>query len=441
MFQRPAFKDGITMFKKNTTKSDVEKKKLIPKIKLKTQDNLVRPAFITPQPVPRSVPSFEQLEKLNLQKEGLKVQLGPGTLSKMLGVEIQDVNNPNTKIKKNISIGELLTTQQGRLAGIERLLDIISRQQTLGGTPRYIEGPAEDITSIDQQENVALMAVFGMKVIENYVLTGNPINDQTLKALSKGIVSMRLPSRPSEMGLSGYLTDQNIASSEGYKSIAFLLKPTNDPNLSPEYPIYDMDGYTPIAFNEINNILQAGYVIDLNRRLVVQNIRGEEEEEKKADFGDIRDELKRLRLTELKDLLRKFSMEEYLDSRKDEIISALIQNVAEDDLDDAIYGQSRSDKRKYMSSYINQQQQQPPIYSRFDSDFINRAENIRQQRQQQFMSRAQRAYRQRRAENRGLGLYAQAQQNDEQQQDYGDFYDDEEEDIDDDDDEDVQWIS
>lgn len=115
MFQRPAFKDGITMYKGNTTKENVENKKLIPQSRLTTQDDFLRPAFVVSQPTSRKVINFDKISELDNKLNGLKVKLGQKTLSELLGIT-------------DISISELLKNNKLKLDDIEDLLNNITTQ-------------------------------------------------------------------------------------------------------------------------------------------------------------------------------------------------------------------------------------------------------------------------------------------------------------------------
>ena len=115
---RPSFIEGGEDFKYNDTS-----KQLIPPTELFNLENKplevpvrtnntdvqaeTRPSFVSSTVKPRMIDSFEMLEEYERQQQGIKIQLGPQTLDKIIGISVPDVNNPNVMIRKNMSLAEI----------------------------------------------------------------------------------------------------------------------------------------------------------------------------------------------------------------------------------------------------------------------------------------------------------------------------------------------
>lgn len=119
--QRPGFqRDGNDAFQGHTTN-------IILRGPLKNKSHIFaggRPGFRKPDFKTRRVMTYDEFMRRNVQIEGNKVQLGPGSLTKILGVNIRDPYNRSKFIKKQMSIGQLLQSgRDGVIAGIAALTE------------------------------------------------------------------------------------------------------------------------------------------------------------------------------------------------------------------------------------------------------------------------------------------------------------------------------
>jgi len=274
---RPSFKSGIDKYK-----NDVKPKTLSPPQKLQTADIPTRPAFSTPQHIARKIDSFERLRQLQVQREGVKVQLGPSTtafagklLSKVIGVEIPDPNNPNVNIKKDVSIAELLKTQTGLIQGLAQLIAMymMGRQGQQQQAPGGIGGIGGIPQSQSAQEQEQLIAVFGLRLLETKLKSGEDFTKREAELIARASSLVIKSDNPSTVGLPQYVSEKDIFGINGAKIYAYLLKPkTGQPGLSPFEPIYELDGYTPLNINRIPEYLRRnrGSVIDMLNNAVVR---------------------------------------------------------------------------------------------------------------------------------------------------------------------------
>lgn len=113
--KRPAFRRGTVSLSHRA--EDLPKTPIVRNI-----DRMMkRPGdYLRPEPNPRMPTGTDRFEEL--QEEQLKKKADDALLDKIMNVEIEDPANRQNKIMKRISIGELMKTLEGSLAGITTIL-------------------------------------------------------------------------------------------------------------------------------------------------------------------------------------------------------------------------------------------------------------------------------------------------------------------------------
>ncbi|MCP4393650.1 MAG: hypothetical protein GY804_05210 [Alphaproteobacteria bacterium] len=220
--------------------------------------------FASDAPIPRQVPDFMRERKIKEQTEGIMVQLGPGTLTKMLTVTVPDVNNPAIDVTRNVSLAELLQSQKGQLAGIESIL-------------RDFNTSARRGSQLTREEIGKLTALVAKAFDKESRLTEKGIVT-TLKTSGKTArISL------AEMGITKNIVTIDDIPSEYYglfcsRMINHRLIPYDD--LSPAKPVYGVSG-KPIDFKHFRSRMRERYRLDIRKRLMLHPL-----EEKKDEFGD-----------------------------------------------------------------------------------------------------------------------------------------------------------
>ncbi len=226
--------------------------------------------FASDAPIPRIAPDFMRIKQLEAEKEGIKVQLGPGTLTKLIGIKVPDVNNPAIEVDKNVSLAELLTTQKGQLAGIRAILSGF----------RTDVGASGKLT----REQVAQLGVLVRKAFakDSHLLD----RDATMVALT----SDRLPSLTlRQMEITRNRVTIDDISDEYYSHFcSYITNSTHIPfeNLSPRYPVYGFSG-RPVSVGRFRELMKAGHTIDIRKRMMVKKREPlEAKEEKKHEDSE-----------------------------------------------------------------------------------------------------------------------------------------------------------
>lgn len=237
-------------FASDTVKVDDKSiKKLIPPIKTKTADRSLRvTSFSEDEPKKRRFPDFERIKQLNIQKEGIKVQLGPNTLKQFLSVKVPDKNNPNILIEKNVSLGELLQTTNGRLEAMNALIERLRAQENRNSLRAR--------TAINQLATtvVAELTNFQTMSRENY------------RKVLESLQFLDIPNNPKDAGLPDFLLNRTNLNRDNLGIfLAFLLhkRNINDPNLDQNRPVYGVGGRPITIRSMVEGIMNRNETIDV----------------------------------------------------------------------------------------------------------------------------------------------------------------------------------
>ncbi len=226
--------------------------------------------FAADAPIPFIPPDFLRIKQLEAEKEGIKVQLGPGTLTKMLQVKIKDPNNDQIIITENKSIAELLQTHEGVLAGIRSILANLTADVKKSGKA--------------SQEDIAKLSLLIAKAYskESVLTDAEAESVRVAQEMVPGLTLRAMGIRKNRITIND-ISDEYFAPFMKFMQDRHFM---TDPRVSPEKPVYGLRG-APITVPTFRGLMRAGHTLDINRRLIIRQgavgsvERMAEEEEKK----------------------------------------------------------------------------------------------------------------------------------------------------------------
>ncbi len=223
--------------------------------------------FASDAPIPRQAHDFMRERRIKEQIEGVMVQLGPGTLSELLQVDIKDKNNPAIEVKKNVSLAELLQSQEGQLAGITSILEDFHTSAQSGSK----------LTRKEIGKLTALVAKAFSK--------GSRLSERDMATVLK--TAGKIPTSPfSDLGITkNIITVDDIP--DDYYGMFFnrIVDPRHMPSsdLTPEKPVFGIHG-RPIKVKSFRARMRERYRLDLRKRVIMKPL--EEKKEEKKEEGD-----------------------------------------------------------------------------------------------------------------------------------------------------------
>lgn len=218
-------------------------------IKTKTEDPKTRPSDFFEVPLKaRSIASIQDLEEAEKRRLGAKVTLSDETLDKILGIKIQDPSDPGRTIIKRVSVGKLMETLDGSLAGIENLMRNI-------GTA--------------SQGDLNTLILLSQNIINELGMAGmtSEISESVSEALSKAGSSDAF--RPGDE-IAADLAAMSIGNLLREQSTVVPMLLSNIPDsLSPSQPIFGVDG-EPVSFQGAISQMQQSpqRVLDVGQRRI-----------------------------------------------------------------------------------------------------------------------------------------------------------------------------
>ncbi|MCP4395653.1 MAG: hypothetical protein GY804_15505, partial [Alphaproteobacteria bacterium] len=211
-------------------------------------------SFVTPDPIGRSPMSFERALQIEAQEQGIKVQLGPKTLSNMLQVKVPDPQNPAITIQKNMPLAILMQSNEGRLAAIDALIKELQAVQF-----RETE---------DNRDKMLLLGQMLGVMNENIKNLSKDQREHLIEATHM-TVEQKLDAKYQAMGLPArFISIDNITADnketiwEWFTNEAAL---EIHSGLDDEDPVYGIDG-DYVSLGSIEDKFKAGQVLDLETR-------------------------------------------------------------------------------------------------------------------------------------------------------------------------------
>ena len=265
--KKTGFLSGITTIPQTSTAQDIKK---IPRTRGDDEIIGTRPSFTKAPIKARFIQDFAKLRQLQIEREGILVNLGSNILSKLFTVEMRDENNPSVLIKKQVSLGQLLLSQEGRLAAIQSILNTISSRGSLNAA--------------SELENLNVLSSLVVKTLTDIVEKNERLSDDKMTELIKANDQLLIPSDPSQLGIPPFITKDFLQDGRSGYLLAYLMYSKNitDPNLSPKYPVYGLNG-NPIVIRTMIRNIRRGYILDVINRGIVRQEEEKEQEEQEEE--------------------------------------------------------------------------------------------------------------------------------------------------------------
>lgn len=249
--ERPGFRAGTVSMK--TTK---EHEIVIPE-RTRGESALLpdRPDFVQVPLKARTAPDFKRLQQLNIETEGMKVQFGPSTLSKLFEIEVRDEDNPDVMVKKNISIAQILTDQKMQLSALRTLNRALQDESNRN--------------SIESRQTMTMIAMIAMKALDDLVTKGQLATFGQLNLIIESLNKVDISDDPTDSGLPPhrYYVYDDIKGVKTGAFLAFMMHQKNikDPNLSSQFPVYGISG-KPVTFTTMIDTMRKGAILDMKYR-------------------------------------------------------------------------------------------------------------------------------------------------------------------------------
>ncbi len=383
-FSRPSFRPGLNgaMSSKN-----------IPKVKRPTRTRrgneplgMRTQSFAGDSPIPRQAPDYLRLSQIQAQKEGIMVQLGPSTIKSLVEIKVPDPNNPGLFLEKSLSVGQLLQTQEGILAGINGILGKYAidtangrtiNQLQLSKLGTLLEKLLSSTGGKKMTKKVATAAIAATKVTPNFELADAGINDNRVTKEKLGA------------GRMGFLT-------------SWLITPENIPfadvHLTPAFPVYGYKG-EPISLEDYDEAMKNGAILDIRDRTLLEPVRtysedtgfdpdadeDEDDEEKKEIAPTSRERGRSRRRPRHRDLPKPKAITPHTSDRRN---PHLIAPLAETDIEKKARlkraQQFRADHDMKAVYAINRATSSPPKKSRTVAEAKKQAKQYRADRPPEF---------------------------------------------------------
>lgn len=204
-------------------------------------------SFVREDPIGRRVPSFDALRKLQVQREGIKIQLGPETLDKFFSIEVRDPKNPRIKIRKTVGFSEMLQkatdTSSGIKSAIRELDKLIDQRSSI---------------ALQQQNDLKVMLTRQLQDLEN--LTAEQVD-----VLRQGLnVAKTDPSWIAHNPSGPFFVKGEDLNADLLSQI-MLWTLTNVSRADRARPVNNIEGI-PITVLEMENQWRDGHVLDVQNK-------------------------------------------------------------------------------------------------------------------------------------------------------------------------------
>lgn len=251
--KKTGFLSGLTTIPQINTANTIHS---IPRTRGDDEIIGLRPSFAKAPKKERFIRDFARLKQLEIDRKGLLVRFGPDILSKLLTVEMPDENNPNVNIRKEIPLGQLLLSQDGRLAGINTVLNNIASK---GG----------DLNVADSLENLNVLSALVVKSLNDVIEKNEAISEDRMMQIIKANNYIFVPQDPRAANVPLFVTKNDLSSGKSGYLLSFLLHSKNirDPQLSITHPVYGLN-QKPVTVDSMISSIRRGQTLDVaNRQL------------------------------------------------------------------------------------------------------------------------------------------------------------------------------
>ena len=215
--------------------------------------NINRPNFLQSPILPRMV-NFDGLAAVDIQNNGIKVQLSGKTLSELLDIKIPDPTDVLWINEKNRLIG-VYRAQGMSKEQIDRELEInkplareqrtLSKNQKLGEANLSIEEKIRELTQEVKDGRVQSQADKAWMVGQFATLLQKSEDIERMSIaefqnIDRAMIQMNVPRDYRRMGLVRFYDITNYRANEGLINLYLILIPPNQPDLTYDRPIRNL---------------------------------------------------------------------------------------------------------------------------------------------------------------------------------------------------------